>query len=167
MARANSGTTLLFWLMLFTGGAALFACLALPPWVELRGLREERDSARARIVELEEQLTRTGMQIEHLKNDPSYLERLAFTEFGIKPPNVEIIAIEARPATAAQPGPSPETKSNPPGGDDLAAALERATHTNPLVAVFVLEPSRPIVMAMSGVIMAIALVSLLRGRRTE
>jgi hypothetical protein len=51
--------------------------------------------------------------------------------------------------------------------EPLAVALEQASHTNPFVAVFVLDQTRPIVMAMSGALMIMALVLLIRGRTSK
>jgi len=159
MARANAGTTFLPWLMLLIGGASLFACVLLPPWLELRALRQEHAAAQRHIADLEGRLARASRQIEHVQSDAAYIERLAREEFGVETPGVEIIPVETRQNTtgesAAPPGPPP---------DEFATTVERAAHTNPLVAVFVLNQTRPIVMAMSGVIVIVALVLLIRHR---
>ncbi len=160
MARSNAGTTCLSWLMLLIGGVSLFACVFLPPWLELRALRQVHAAARRQIADLEVRLARTTRQIEHMQSDPAYLERLARKEFGIETPGVEIIPVETRENTTDQ---SASSSSSTPRVE-LATVLERAMRTNPLVSVFVLEQTRPIVMAMSGVLLIVALVLLNRRR---
>jgi hypothetical protein len=161
MPRAGAGTTFLSWLMLLAGGVSLFACVYLPPWLELRALRQEHAAASAYVDRLEQRLARATKQIEHMQSDPAYLERLAHREFGIQPPGVEVIPVEARATTTspATPGPRAETPAA-----ELAADLERATETSPLVSVFVLDQTRPVVMVMSGVLMIVAVVLLNRAR---
>ena len=58
MPRAGAGTTLYLLLMLLAGGRSLFACVFLPPWLELRTLRQERDAARVLVEQLDQRLAR-------------------------------------------------------------------------------------------------------------
>jgi cell division protein FtsB len=160
MARANGSTTFFPWLMLLIGGASLYACVFLPPWLELRALRQEHADAQTRIADLEKRLAAATRQIEHMQSDPAYIERLARKEFGTETPGVEIIPVETRQGTVDEPAAAPPATPR----EELATTVERAAHTNPLVAVFVLDQTRPTVMAMSGVIVIIALVLLLRHR---
>jgi len=159
MSRSSVFAGIVGWLMLLAGGTALFACVFLPPWLEIRELRAERDAAREQVARLEEQLTRVTKQSEHFRSDPAYLERLARKEFGTVAPGVEIIPVEPELEQLPPASASDGTASD----DELAAALEESTRTNPLVAVFVLDTTRPIVMAMSGVVVVMALVVLVRG----
>jgi hypothetical protein len=161
MPRAGAGTTLFLWLMLLAGGVSLFACVFLPPWLELRALRQERDSNRAIVQQLEQRLARATKQIEHMQSDPAYIERLAHEEFGIDPPGVEVIPVETRETTTS---PATDDATDDTPAAELAAELERATETSPLVSVFVLDQTRPIVMAMSGVVVVVAVVLLVRAR---
>lgn len=161
MPRAGAGTTFLSWLMLLAGGVSLFACLFLPPWLELRALRQEHATARIHVEQLEEQNRRADKQKEHHKSDPAYIERLNRREFGIEPSGVEVIPVETR-ETATSPAP-PDPNAETPA-EELAAELERATETSPLVSIFVLDQTRPIVMAMSGVLLIVAVVLLARAR---
>lgn len=158
MARANRGTALLAWLMFLLGGTSLFACLFLPPWRELRAQRQAYADAQRRIAELEDRLTGVTRQIEHLRSDPAYIERLARKEFGTETPGVEFKPVAIQQDAASRPDPA----SNTPPRDKLATSLEQATYTSPFVSVFVLDETRPIVMAMSGVLMIVALILLLR-----
>ena len=161
MGRANAGTTFLLWLMLLAGGAALFACIFLPPWVEARQLRHDQEQAQRRVAELERQLTRLTKQIEHMKNDPAYLERLARLEFGTQTPGVEVVPVEIQPSPAMSSDERDESVEDTPA-EELADELEQAARKEPIVSVFVLDQTRPIVMAMSGVLIIVALVSLIR-----
>jgi cell division protein FtsB len=163
MPRSNRGTLLLFWLMLLIGGAALFACLFLPAWLEYQAARREHAAACRRIAALEDELTRVVRQIEHLQHDPAYLERLNRQEFGIDTPGVEFKPIEVRPPATDQS--LADTAASP--DDDLATALEKASEDSPFVSVFILDETRPIVMAMSGLTMLVALGMLLRARPSE
>ena len=147
--------------MLVAGGASLFACVFLPPWLEVRALRQEHAAARKRVDQLEERLARATKQIEHMQSDPAYLERLAHKEFGIETPGVEVIPVETHESTT---GPAPAASAADTPAEELAADLEHATQTNPLVSVFVLDQTRPVVMAMSAVLIIVALVLLIRAR---
>lgn len=163
MPRSNRGTLLFFWLMLLIGGAALFACLFLPAWLEYQAARREHAAACQRIAALEDELTRVVRQIEHLQHDPAYLERLAREEFGIDTPGVEVIPIETAAGATSQVSSAPAA-ARAGQADELTTTVEQATRTNPLVSVFVLDETRPIVMAMSGGLILLALVLLIRGR---
>ena len=146
--------------MLLIGGASLFACVLLPPWLELRALRQEHADAQTRIADLEDRLARATRQIEHHHTDPAYLARLNREVFGTETPGVEIIPVETRQNTTDEPASTPPATPR----DEFATTVEHAAHTNPLFAVFVLSQTRPIVMAMSGVIVIVALVLLIRHR---
>jgi len=159
LRRTHRGPTVLCWLMLLAGGAALAACLILPPWREAHELRAEHAAAEQRLAELEHRLTVVTQQVEHLRNDPSYLERLARQEFGEPPPDVDFTPLELEPAAQ-----DPASEDAPAAAEeDTGDALEQAAQRNPIVSVFVLDETRPIVMVMSGAMMLVALVLLLRG----
>lgn len=143
--------------MFIMGGVALAACLVLPPWLEARELKREQVEARRRIAELEERLTRASRQIEHLRNDPAYIERIGREEFGIETPGVDVVPV------AVSEAPIDPTDAEAEPDDKFSVALERATRENPVVSVFVLKESRPIVMGMSGALLAAALALLIRG----
>ena len=159
MARGRFATTLLFWFMFLAGGGALFACLFLPPWLELRALREAYAADRQHTHKLEQQLERVTKQIEHIQSDPAYLERLAQEEFGTETPGVQRIPVEI--ADNAAPTEANAAPTSQPD-ESFEAALERATQRNPFVAIFVLDATRPIVMVMAGVILVAAFVLVCR-----
>ncbi len=160
MSRSRYGTVLLAWLLVGMGGAALAACLILPPWLEVRALRGEQQRAEAQIDALKRQVDELARQIEHLQSDPAYLERIGRTEFGFTPPGVELIPVEAVESAAQT-----QSVAQPPL--TLAERVEAATRENPLVAVFVLDQSRPFVMglgAAAGLVGLALLVPRPRGR---
>jgi hypothetical protein len=145
--------------MLLLGGLSLAACLILPPWREMREMRLERDRAEQRIARLEQQLALVSKQIEHLRNDPAYLERLSRREFGEPTPGVEFTPVQVEPLPVGEGDPGSDADPR----EEIAVAIESASHNNPFVSVFVLDETRPIVMIMSALMIVVALVLLLRG----
>ena len=160
MARGRFVSSLLFWFMFIAGGGALFACLFLPPWLELRALREAYAADRRHTQHLEDQLARVTKQIEHIQSDPAYLERLAQEEFGTETPGVQRVPVEITEDDVPIEANAATTSSEP--NDSFEVALERATRRNPYVAVFVLDATRPIVMIMAGAILVAAFVLVCR-----
>ena len=150
---------MLAWLLVWMGGAALAACLILPPWLELRALRVQHQQAQAEIRRLEGQVDRLARQIRHLQDDPAYVERIGRSEFGLTPPGVELIPVQPveRPGEQAASRPS-VTREETPLGD----RIEDAARHNPLVAVFVLDQSRPFVMGMGAAAGLVGLLLLVR-----
>jgi len=161
VARSGAGTAL-FALFLFFGGAlSLFAAIYLPAWLEVRALRRERAAAEQQIAMLQQQLTRVSKQIEHLQTDPAYIERLAYKEFRIEPPGLEWIpAPDELPEATDAAGDGIEAG----GVEHWAARFEQAAHSNPLLAVFMLPRTRPMVIIISGAAIAVAIVLLVESR---
>lgn len=149
--------------MLVVGGVSLFACLFLPALLEYRAARREHAAKSQQVAYLEEENRRADKQKEHLERDAAYIERLHREEFGTGTPGVEIIPVETRASGSEQPD-SALSPTDATSSEDVATAVEHAAHENPLMAVFVLEQTRPIVMAMSGVVIVVALVLLMRRR---
>lgn len=161
LRRSQPAVTFLFWFMFLVGGTALLACVYLPLWLENRELRRVMDAYQSRLTEQEDRLLGLEKQIEALQNDPAYFLRQVRKEFGLATPgprgmNVEPadISVDGETATSQ---PSPEAEK-------VAIAVESAARTNPLVSVFVLPETRPYVMAMSGVLVVVALALLNRNR---
>jgi len=158
MARSNTGANILALCMLLAGGGSLFACVYLPPWLELRALRAVHAAEHRRVVALEEHVIRLAKQIEHIRTDPAYMERLARREFGLETPGVEVIPVEVRQDPTAD---GAERTEAPPA-DEFADELEHAVQTNPFIAVFVTDATRPVVMGMSGVVVLFGVFLLTR-----
>jgi hypothetical protein len=141
----------LFWLMLATGGGSLAACLLLPAWLELRHAEARLDEMTATVAEFEKKVEATRLQIIHLKRDPEYNERFVRQEFNVRTPGVEVvdlsplIAVEPD-AAASQPAPTDSSR--------WTATLERQTQENPYLAVFLADGKRPAAMALSGLMLA-------------
>ncbi len=185
MARSGRGAALLFWLMALTGIAALAACLILPPWLEHQAALQLHADARRHVAELEARLQVLEKQIAHLRNDPAYVERLAHEEFGITTPGVQTILLDRSASAASHPAdpnrdrqraasdPNRARKKaarNTPADDygaeppELSTLVAELLERQPLVSVFVLDQTRPIVMAMSAALL-LAAVLLFRTRR--
>jgi len=163
--------------MALTGVAALAACLILPPWLEHQAALQLHTEARQHVAELEARLQILEKQIAHLRDDPAYVERLAHEEFGITAPGVQTILLDrsesaasqaagtdTRPATVA-PDTRPATVvSSEDESPDLSTLVAEALERRPLVSVFVLEQTRPIVMAMSAALLLAAVLLSRTGR---
>jgi hypothetical protein len=168
MARSSRGATLLFWLMALTGTATLAACLILPPWLEHQAALRAHADARRHVAELEARVQVLEKHIAHLRNDPAYVERLAHEEFGITTPGVQTILLDRSEGAASDPA-SEDTSAGTvgPGEEqtpDVSALVTEALECRPLVSVFVLDQTRPIVMAMSAALLLAAFL-LFRTRR--
>jgi hypothetical protein len=177
MSRSSLSGTILFWAMVLTGAAGLGPALILPAWLEYQAALAARERARQRVSEVEKQLVGTHKQIEHLRNDPAYNERIARTELGVVTPGVETILLdpprqnEASTATgaaararsggsvtaaSAPPQPAPEDALAPELSATIAAALQRY----PLARIFILDETRPYVMVLSAALLLAAILLL-------
>jgi hypothetical protein len=168
MARSSRGATLLFWLMTLTGGGALAACLILPAWLEHQATLQLHAQAEDRIAELEARLQVLEKQIEHLRHDPAYVERLAREEFGLATPGVQTILLDRPDALGSQPAPTMVEEETGSGDQEdrpeLSAVIGEMLERYPGTSVFVLDQTRPIVMVMSAVLLLAAILLLHRGR---
>lgn len=154
----NPAATALFWFMFLTGGGALLACVYLPIWLENRALQDRHAARKQQVADLEQRLAALERQIDHLQRDAAYAQRLLRKEFGIATPGLKMIDLGDVPAEDL-PAPVPEEAE--PGALDreqLALAVEEAAHRSPLVSIFVLDHTRPIVMGMSAVVLVAALI---------
>ena len=156
MTRSNPAITLLFWTMFVVGGLSLAVGLVLPVWLEYRVELARRDEAKRRLEEIRTQLVALERRIDHLQNDPAYLERVANREFGIgTPPSDESVAIEIVEAPTSGPVLLQAT-----GSERVTAIIDEATQTHPLVRLYLLGETRPIVMGMSAGLLAAAILLL-------
>ncbi|MEP0846533.1 MAG: hypothetical protein HRF50_06875 [Phycisphaerae bacterium] len=161
--KSSAAATLLFWLMALLGGASLAAALILPPWMEYRVTRNAYADALRRVEDLEARLTAVNKQIEHIQHDPAYNERLARKEFGIQEPGIETIRLSVPPPEpASQPGGEPAGVEGDPV-ERLAQVVDEAARRNPLVAAYVLDETRPTVLALSALLLVSAILLLNRG----
>lgn len=157
MSRTDRATFLLAGLMVAAGGAAFFLSAYLPPLLELRALRVEYENTRARVAELEERLLRVSKQMEHMRDDPAYWERLMRKEFGTTTPGVQGLPVDVRPNPVESVAAGPV---QPERVFDLD--LEEVVWNHPFLAVFVLDETRPLVMAISGVVVLTSIFIMFR-----
>ena len=150
--------------MVVAGGAALFVSTYLPPVLELRALRAEYEATQKHVAELEERLLRVTKQIEHTRDDPAYWERLMYKEFGTATPGVKGVPVDVRPSPIeAEPGGATE-----PSGAAVGE-LEETVWSHPVLAVFVLDETRPLVMTISSIVVLTSIFIMFRSgaRRTS
>lgn len=170
MPFAERFAGVIFWLTVVAAGGSVAACLLVPAWLDYRHALEEHARMKQRAAQCETQITAIEKQIEHLHNDPAYIERLARKEFGIEIPGVETIYIDAR---SDESGNTPLAGSIVPQDRDphatimpaLGTVVENTIEKYPAaLALFTAPGSRPIVMGASLVTLTAAIVLL--GRRT-
>jgi hypothetical protein len=177
MSVARGFQTLFFWVTVLLGTALLAPCLLLPAWLERQAQIEYLKAHEQYLAALKYRLQATQKQIEHLNDDPAYLLRLAEQEFGgsISVPNVESILIEPGPdSDNARSGP-PAPESGTPGEradqllPELSTFIDQAMQRHPYGQVFLDSRSRPLIMALGGVLLltGIVLLGLVEGRRTS
>jgi hypothetical protein len=169
MPRWGGRVTLLFWLMALIGGAALAACLVLPAWLEHQAALQLHWQAEEQVARLEARLRVVQKQIGHVRHDPAYVERLADGEFGLTTPGVQTIALDRQDSSASQPTAADMATHTLPLNDvgerDSSRLVGDVLKRYPAASVFVLDETRPIVMAMSAVLLLAALLLLRTGRR--
>lgn len=164
----RSFEAILFWSMALVSGAALALCLLLPPWIEYQAELQRRQIADAQLAVIEQRLASARRQIDHLRDDPAYVLRLARQEFGqaVDTPGTETMWIDADPSTDAPPPPA----TTAPASErdvlpELSAVLSEMTQRYPHVSLFVSDATRPGVMLMATILLLTAVVLLGRPRR--
>ncbi len=172
--RDRLTASILFWAMTLLGGGSLAASLLLPAWLEYRASQRALRAVQQRIARTEYRIRCAQAQLRHLREDPSYIARLAREEFGTPVPGVRTVFVyqsagqPQHAATAALPAADaavPQATSPAPG-EDLATQLERRIRRDPWLAVFVLPPTRPWVMLFSAGLLVAAWVLLPAARRS-
>jgi hypothetical protein len=157
MNRSNPAITLLFWTMFVVGGLSLAVGMVLPVWMEYRTELARRDEATRRLEEVQRQLVALERRIDHLQNDPAYLERVASREFGLGSPTTpNSVAIEI----VENPASGPVLLEAQVPGQRVTAIIDEATQTHPLIRLYLLRETRPLVMGMSAGLLAAAIILL-------
>lgn len=158
MSQSNPAITLLFWFMFAIGGLSLALGLILPPWHEFRQAKEQLAAIEKRRARLTQDLVALERRIDHLQNDPAYLERVVVREFGLEskdaPEGISVRLTEP----SSQPIESPAMPQTPE--QRAVAILDQATQTHPLIRMFILADTRPYVMGMSATLLAAAVILL-------
>jgi cell division protein FtsB len=173
MARASVLNTVLFWLMVLLGTAALAPCLVLPAWLERQAQIECLHAREAYLATLQRRLQMLHKQIEHLNDDPAYILRLAQQDFGsaLKVPDVETIPIEPGvapdDATLQPPMPARSPEDEDQLLPDLTVFVEEAMHRYPYAWMYLDEKTRPVLMGLGGILLlnGIILLGLANSRR--
>lgn len=155
MARSDPLATLLYWVMVSTGGVVLAACAVLPAWVEHLAAREQLQQAELRLAALEQRSLTIDRQIDHLERDEAYLLRLERSELnpGWSPPAVEFSV----PAPAGE-----ERRATADPVENLSELIGSIVRRYPVLGFFVAERNRPAIMALAGALILAALVLLCR-----
>ncbi|RMF70776.1 MAG: hypothetical protein D6744_18950 [Planctomycetota bacterium] len=156
---------LLFWGMLLVGGGALAACMLVPAWLDYQAARQAAWAAHARNDALARRITAQQLQIAHHQRDPQYNERFIRQEFRIPTPGVQVVTVEADPTGIVAPADDAERAHRPAEPVFPAKALATARRS-PLLAVFVLDQTRPAVMALAGALLTGALCLISGPRRS-
>lgn len=158
--RRESFSSVLFWAMLLAGGFPLAACLVLPAWFEYDAARRQHEEAELRVARLEQRRNAVDRQIEHLQDNEEYLARLLRRESGLEDggqtiavvdPNLHLESLE----------PSPASVEDTPLAE-LSAFVDQTVRRYPVAAIFVVNHTRPLVMAVSGAMVVSALLLLCR-----
>ncbi len=174
MPSSERFAAVLFWFMLATGFAMLAPCLVLPAWFDYRDARHIFIERTQSLAELRAQRRTAGRQIEHLKHDHAYLERLAARELGIETGDRRTILLDEKLWAAGdretKTAAGRETKTTaPPAVPDHFAALSAAVDVGiqrapSLIYTFVSPHTRPVVM-IAACVMIFAAVFLVRPRK--
>jgi hypothetical protein len=159
--------TLLFWFMTLAGVAALAPSLILPAWLEYEAQLERRQVAEAQVAAQQFRLQAVQKQIEHLRNDPAYVMRVAQQEFGrsIDGAKSETIYVDPSPDESDPQPPALAPAGLDPNDPDqiipeLSAFLEQMVQRYPHTYLFVHSRTRPVLMAAGGLLILTAVVLL-------
>lgn len=174
MPSSERFAALLFWFMLATGFAMLAPCLILPAWFDYRDARYLLIDRAHALAELRAERRTAGRQIEHLKHDHAYLERLAASELGIETGDRRTILLDEKlwaageresPTAAGRESITAAPPAVPDQFASLSAAADMGIQRAPsLIYTFVSPHTRPVVM-IAACVMLFAAVFLVRPRR--
>lgn len=169
-SRDPLGTTL-FWLMFLGGGAALAACLLLPPWFEYQAVRRQEAEMIAQVAAMERRLAALDRQIDHLRHDDAFVNRVARREFGLPTPRREVLDVEPPAGTATQMAPVFEDDAPPRPREDPLAELnglvEESVQRYPLLWLLTGGKSRIVIMVTGALLVLTALLLLCRRPQRE
>lgn len=156
--------TLIFWLMALVGGGALAPCLILPPWLEYKAQLERRRAADAHVAELQQRLRSAEKQLDHLRNDPAYLLRVAEAEFGTRLDTTGAQTVLVEPSPTDRPELRVETPAAPHAAaapdpeplPELSIYVEQMLLRYPHAHLFVDPHTRPVIMGLGGALVLTA-----------
>lgn len=166
MIRHSFFNTLLFWTMVLLGSVLIVPALVLPTLFNHEAAAQVERLKLARIAELEKKLATLKKQNE-FRNDPAYLERLERSEFGGAPPGAEAIFIdpgllEQTEAALQQRSASSQSEPPPVTQTEIADEVQQLMLRYPVTQLFVRSDIRPVLMALGGGMILLAVLLLCR-----
>ena len=159
MRRRDVAAGFLFWVMIALGGGSLSACLVLPAWLEYRTARQRLTASQREVWALEREARARRLQLLHHQQDLEYNQRVLSRELRAAPRG-QTFLVDLHEGGAEPLDAQSEASSMAGASGQLAALVETAARDHPLVSVFVLRDTRPFVMALSGLVIVIAMVTL-------
>jgi hypothetical protein len=161
--------TVMFWVLASVAGVLFVPCALLPVYAEYATWREHRARLQARVEALQARSRRNETIIDALRTDPAVNARLLARDLGYVSPGQEVVTVLPPPRAEWQGrlqavlSEDPSRKSDPER--QPAAALqsweeniEQRLPPGDLMAVFIDPSSRRVLLIMSGVLLAVALV---------
>ncbi|MFO0839731.1 MAG: hypothetical protein U1D55_14545 [Phycisphaerae bacterium] len=155
---------LLFWFMFLGGGAILAAALLLPAWLDYEAARARHRQALERETEHELRQTILSNQIEHLRSDPAYVDRLARRELGIDAGQVQTIVLLPPASDEIVPEESPAESALSVDDDEISVTVRVALQRYPALGLLLNTQLRPLLIGLAAGLVLTALVLLNRQR---
>ncbi len=78
---------------MLAAGVAVYAIAGPYGYLDYSEIKAERIRLEARIAELEQENRRLQLQIDRLRNDSAYLERIARERLGMVKPNERVVVV--------------------------------------------------------------------------
>lgn len=161
----------LFWIMSLSAGGVLAACAILPAWFEYWAASRAFGEKTAQLEALETQAVLRDRELEHLRHDAAYIERIARQELGVTKVGVESLVLDVDDVAplAGPPLPGGQAVAGPPAPDsasgyfslpELSQRIEQMVRKYPTLSVFVHPATRGPLMVMSFAVLLAAIVLL-------
>lgn len=159
----TSSTGLVFWLLIGLAAAGFAPCVVLPIWREYQAVAlvaqiEERQTATMRLA-----VERQRETLEAIRTDPGVAARLAQRELGYRRPGEQRVDVPGVPTAFESPSAPPLEPVSPP-----QVVSRMVAHLPPadFDSIFCREPTRTVVMLLSGGVAVAAFVLCPAPRRT-
>ena len=158
--------TVLFWLLISAAGMMFLPCVLLPVYLDYGSWRSYRAEVEARAQVLAAEAQRNEQIIDALRTDPGVNERVLARDLGYVRPEEEVVPVYATSgdvrsripagvlaAGTAEPAQAPQVRLRP-----WEAQIEQHLPRSGWVMVFAEGASRRLLLVLSGVLAATALV---------
>jgi len=149
----GTGTSLVAWCLLFMAVVTFAPAVVLPEWRAYQASRVALQEEQYRLDAMTEVVDRQRRLVESIQTDPGVVTRIALREYGAKPRDEEIVSIPVEVEPTPQDRPFVPTAVEPP---PVISRLTRHLPDLDYDAVFCDEQTRLIVIALSLVLMAVA-----------